>query len=148
MTSRAQTAMIPIWTSELEDFLAADAWDALQRVSGLSLPTLLVGGTTDPMTPPTYRALIEEPQSNALIAAGPTGTIVRSTDDGVSWTEVLYTPFNEAEAFTDLLMDSTHHQLIAVEADGRHYASDMAVNLGIIVSLIAASRCSICSMLI
>ena len=78
---------------------------------------------TDPMTPPTYRALIEEPQSNTLIAAGPTGTIVRSTDDGVSWTEVHYTPFNEAEAFTDLLMDSTHHQLIAVEADGRHYLS-------------------------
>lgn len=78
---------------------------------------------TDPMTPPTYRALIEEPQSNALIAAGPTGTIVRSTDDGVSWTEVHYTPFNVAEAFTDLLMDSTHHQLIAIEADGRHYLS-------------------------
>lgn len=78
---------------------------------------------TNPMMPPTYRALIEEPQSNALIAAGPTGTIVRSTDDGESWQEVHYTPFDNAEAFTDLLIDTANQHLIAIEAEGRHYVS-------------------------
>lgn len=78
---------------------------------------------TNPMTPPTFRAMIEEPQSTALIAAGPTGTIVRSTDDGATWKEVHYTAFDEGEAFTDLLIDAVHQHIIAVEADGRHYFS-------------------------
>lgn len=38
----------------LNDFSACDAWDALQRVGGLRLPTLVISGSEDRMTPPKY----------------------------------------------------------------------------------------------
>lgn len=78
---------------------------------------------TDPITPPTYRSLIIEPQSKAIIAAGPTGTIMRSLDEGLSWSTVHYTPFAQAEAFTDILIEPRRKHLVAVEADGHHYVS-------------------------
>jgi len=78
---------------------------------------------TDPNTPPTFRALIQEPVQQALIAAGPTGTILQSQDDGLSWQTVYFSIFSEGEAFTELLIEPNSHTIFAVEAWGRHRIS-------------------------
>jgi pimeloyl-ACP methyl ester carboxylesterase len=38
----------------LNDFLACDVWDALERIKGLNLATLVISGSLDTMTPPKY----------------------------------------------------------------------------------------------
>lgn len=76
----------------------------------------------DPRTPPTYRAL-SSLGDGVLLAAGPTGLILRSRDQGRSWTVVHHTSFSAGEAFTDLTASPEGDTVIAVEAFGGPYFS-------------------------
>ncbi|WP_185231809.1 YCF48-related protein [Teredinibacter franksiae] len=73
-------------------------------------------------TPPYYRSLLVLPNQH-LLAAGPTGAIMRSVDEGLNWHPVLWTPFENNEAFTQLLYNPFNSTVLAVEADGRFYIS-------------------------
>jgi len=73
-------------------------------------------------TPPYYRSLLELP-SQHLLAAGPTGAIMRSVDQGLNWYPVLWTPFDNNEAFTQLVYNPFNKTVLAVEAEGRFYIS-------------------------
>lgn len=77
----------------------------------------------DPVTPPSYRALVLSLDKQSIFAAGPTGSILRSQDDGKSWQTVFHSPFDQGEAFTDLKIDPASGKIIALEAWGRHKIS-------------------------
>lgn len=49
----AQAALVPSATT-LVDWLAADAFDRLADVARIAVPTLVIGGTADELTPPKY----------------------------------------------------------------------------------------------
>jgi pimeloyl-ACP methyl ester carboxylesterase len=42
------------------DFSACNAFDARERLSGIHMPTLILGGTRDRMTPPRYSTYLQE----------------------------------------------------------------------------------------
>jgi photosystem II stability/assembly factor-like uncharacterized protein len=77
----------------------------------------------DPVTPPSYRALVLSLDKQTIFAAGPTGSILRSQDDGKTWQTVFYSIFGQGEAFTDLKIDPTSGKIITLEAWGRHKIS-------------------------
>lgn len=76
----------------------------------------------NPNTPPFFRSLISLP-NNHLLAAGPTGAIMKSEDYGKSWRPVLWTPFDNNEAFTQLIYNAFNNSVIAIEAQGNFYIS-------------------------
>lgn len=66
--------------------------------------------------PPFLRDLVIDPVSQALIAAGPDGSIMRSTDAGLTWTPAFQGVITLGEAFTQILPDRTRNTLLACEA--------------------------------
>lgn len=51
----------------IADWRAADAFDRLHEVATISLPTLVVGGTTDSLTPPRYSRYLAEKITGARL---------------------------------------------------------------------------------
>lgn len=74
----------------------------------------------DPSTPPAYRALVEGLSDQTLLAAGPPGTIMRSTDAGDSWQVTHAAKPEQAEAIVQLLVDRARKIVIALDAFGAH----------------------------
>lgn len=76
----------------------------------------------NPQTPPQLRTHLHLGKTTHL-AAGPTGAILKSDDDGRSWRAVLWTDFAANHAFTQLLQNPVDQSLIALEASGRCFRS-------------------------
>ena len=76
----------------------------------------------NPNTPPQYRSLLEL-SDHELLAAGPTGAILKSTNQGMEWRAVFWSPFEHNEAFTQLIKNPFNNTILAVEAQGRFYRS-------------------------
>lgn len=55
----------------LADFAAADAWDAMARVSAIGVPTLIAGGDADAATPVKYARFLAEQITGAALHVGP-----------------------------------------------------------------------------
>lgn len=72
----------------------------------------------DPSTPPAYRALVTGPDGQTLLAAGPPGTIMRSTDAGETWQAVHAAKLEQGEAIVQLLVDRERKLVIALDAFG------------------------------
>ena len=77
----------------------------------------------DDNTPPNYQVLRYNPKTKDLLAAGPTGVIMHSTDLGKSWELGYFTPFEQGEAFADLEIDTIRQTAFATEAFGGPYFS-------------------------
>src|SRR5690606_20431634 len=70
-----------------------------------------------PNHPPYYFDMIVDPQSGALVAAGPDGSIMRSVDNGNTWASVFQGDINSGEAFTQILIDRKRKALVVPEVE-------------------------------
>ena len=83
----------------------------------------------DPRTPPTIRKFISTQNASQIFAAGPTGFVLHSNDSGISWSPVVYTPFDKGDAITDIISNAREEKLIAIEAfHGPFISSDSGKN--------------------
>lgn len=73
-------------------------------------------------TPPNFRSLLHQ-GTHTFLATGPTGAIMQSTDAGEHWSPVLWTPFENNHAFTQLLANPVRNDILAMEAEGRFFVS-------------------------
>jgi pimeloyl-ACP methyl ester carboxylesterase len=70
----------------LNDLRACDAFDIMDRVSGIRVPTLALCGSDDIMTPPKYSLYLAEkmPDARAVIVDGGTHMVFAEKPEAVN----------------------------------------------------------------